>query len=86
MNMRVKVTISKLKEINLSDSDSAKITRNYIESRFNIPEGAYIKDENLMRVWEEWGGPHSWEEREVVRVASEEDKAAVVLLNSMRLD
>ena len=64
----VKVKIDKTEQWNITDK--------FLQKMFDIPtKRCYINDEgNLMKWWVSGGGGHSWNDEEIVRKATANDK------------
>ncbi len=51
---------------------------------FNLPQDAYIRSGTVMEDVEQHGGSHSWFDEKILRKATEEDKAAVLILQKLQ--
>lgn len=78
-------------EIEISDREINHLARNVLLSLINLPPvrnpydspDHYLKDGNVMKVWEEYTS-HSWTERTKVREATPLDIAVFTVLDAMK--
>ena len=80
----MKIKVKEEKEIKLTDKDIYLITIEGICRIHNIKGDYYIKGGNIVRAFENYAGTHSWSEEITVRVATEKDKFAIDLINSIK--
>lgn len=69
-------------EVNISDSTVKSIVLDEMCRILDIPRLAYIKKGKLM-VDVEYGGSHVWYDEKIIRLASENDVAAVLTIERM---
>lgn len=83
--MKVQAQHTRKIDVELSRFTIDDVTRENIIKHFNLPPWPEIIGDDLYRVWEEdWGHSSSFE-KEKVRKATPEDKAAVTVLMEMGL-
>lgn len=82
--MQVTATESKKIKVELDDFTVREIVLSQFRTVFNLPIDSYIKDGKLMESIESWGGSHSWWDENTIRDATEEDKAAVLILKKLQ--
>ena len=70
-------------EVELDDYTIRKIILDKFCKIFDMPEEAYIENGKLM-IDVEYYTSHPWQDKEVQRVATEEDKIALKILRKLR--
>jgi len=82
----MKVTGIKSERVNIeiADREITDIIINKIHKAFNIPTQTWINNEGILMKWTEYHTSHSWTEDTVVREATEEDKAAFLVMSKLK--
>ncbi len=71
-------------KVEISNWTVRNIILSHMQEILNIPENAYIKDEKVMVDICRGGSSHSWYDEEVVRDATHDDYAAVLIIEKMK--
>jgi len=82
--MQVEATQTKDLTVDISPHEVKKIVLEEYYDVFNISKDMYIKNGQLLRDTESYGGSHSWFDTDVVREATEEDIAVFLVLDKLR--
>lgn len=75
-------------EVEIDERQAREIAISTIKKLANLPtlgqyEHLYIKDNNLYKHWDDSRGSHSYYGEALVRPASDLDKAAVLIINTL---
>lgn len=71
-------------EIEVDTSTVQKIIIDKIKEAFNIPTQSFINDEGILMEWEELHTSHSWMQDTKVRKATDDDKAAFLVMDKIK--
>lgn len=82
--MKVTGIKSELVHIEISDREITDIIVKKIREAFNIPCQSWIAGDGKLMEWTEYHTSHSWSEDKFVRVATEEDKAALTVIKKLK--
>lgn len=80
----MKATGKQLVEIELSEAEQLRITREYLRKRFDFDQEWFIEGASVMCAREEYFGSHSKIEFDVVRRASAFDRQLADVLHALR--
>ncbi len=81
--MKIEAQHTKDVEVEISDFTAKKIAADIIRKVMKLPINPSIEKDKLVHNYlEEWGHKSEWEQK-IIRPASEEDKAAVLILNEV---
>lgn len=82
--MKVEAIHHKHIEVELDTFTIREIVVTQFCNIFNLPRDAYIKDDKLVEDVAKWGGSHSWFEEKIIRDVTEEDVAAIKILDKLK--
>lgn len=82
--MLVKGTQTEYVKVEIDDSTILEIILNKIRSACNIPMDTWINDEGELMEWEEFHTSHSWTVNTKLRDATDEDKAAFLVMKKIK--
>lgn len=81
--MKVRAKLTHHTEVEIDEGELRRIIGDAIRKKFGLPSYAVIKDGKLIEEWEEDYGRHSSWESKVVRDATAEDEAALLVLHAL---
>jgi len=67
----------------IEKSELVRILTELFRDKLEIPEEAFLENGNLCK-WETYYTSHSWDEKEILRKATEEDIQAVNVLDRLK--